>query len=157
MAFEKEIITAIISLVVAVVGAILAYLFTKIRERQAELRQAKMKRYDDLVGCLTKLVQNSTNNNKKEVMEAGSEFIDAYYRAGVYASKDVLDACVSLFMKLKDSKPLPLKSVKDIETPVDSIYNAIRRDALGLKPKEPDQPFRAYHLREEDGVFYYNP
>jgi hypothetical protein len=139
----QEIIVAIIGAIVAVVSATLTYFFTKERERQAELRKTKMIRYDDLVKYLTKLVQSRAEE------ETGRNFIDAYYRAGAYASKNVLNACHKLLKKLETKGHGPLQSIGEIETLVDDIYNAIRKDTLG--PKEADHEFRAYHLR--DGVF----
>jgi hypothetical protein len=58
----EEITVAIIAAIATVAGAvgaaIASYLFTKNKERQAELMQAKMERYNDLVRCLTRLVQD---------------------------------------------------------------------------------------------------
>lgn len=144
----QEITVAIIGAVGTVVAALATYLFTKNEERQAELRQAKMKRYDDLVGCLTQLVQNRAGIRKvyDEDRYTGGEFIDAYYRAGAYASKSVLDACHKLLEEL-ESLEIPLKSIAEIETSVDGIYNAIRKDTLD--PKEPNHEFKAYHIREK--------
>jgi hypothetical protein len=81
------------------------------------LIKIKTERYDDLLIALTNLVRSHGHSVEKQ------EFIDAYYRAGVYASEDVLSACYELLSHLeaRSSKP-PSKSyykeaLKDYKPP----------------------------------------
>jgi hypothetical protein len=137
--FDTEVIVSTIGAVATVGTSILTYIITKKKEREADLRQNMMKRYDDLVGSLTELVQSRANAS------SGKKFIDAYYKAGAYASKDVLNACYELLQHLK--KKGTITTIAEIASLVDGIYNAVRKDTLG--PEDPGHPFEAYHLVDD--------
>lgn len=144
MTFETEIIIASIGAFGSSLAVILGYFFTKKTEIKADLRQNKMKRYDDLVHSLTELIRTHATP------EATQEFINAYYSVGGYASRSVLDACFKLLSSLEKLEDKPLPSINYIFAEVENIYNAIRKDTLDQT--EANYPFRAYHVRPSGRV-----
>ena len=63
---SKEILIALISALVAFIGALLSYLFSKWREREAELRKEKLEHYKEFAIGLSGVVGGeSTDANQK--------------------------------------------------------------------------------------------
>src|SRR5437899_8045973 len=105
----SDIITATVGAIVTAIGTLIvdivtyaltkkkdgeAELYTREKDGEAELRQAKMQSYDGLVSSLTELVQSYGKSTDS------AKFVSAYYAAGAYASKDVLNACHNLLDRL---------------------------------------------------------
>lgn len=120
----------------SIIVAFLTYRLTKKQEIDMTIKQNKMGRYDELVKNLTQLVASHCSPDKTQA------FVDSYYGAGVYASKEVLATCKNL-LELLEKLRSPV-NISDIESTVDSIYNAVRKD--NLESEETDHEFQAYHI-----------
>jgi hypothetical protein len=132
----EEIVIATAGIGGSIIVAFLTYHFTKKQEIGMSIKQNKMGRYDELVRNLTQLVKSHCSPKDTQA------FVNSYYRAGVYASTEVLAACKNLLDSLENRKePVP---IEDIESTVDSIYNAIRKD--NLESEETDHQFNAFYI-----------
>jgi hypothetical protein len=139
MALEE--VQLVIPLIAAAVAAVIGYIFNKAREIQVNIKQKKLERYDDLVGKLTVFVSNSTNRDKQQ------EFINAYYKAGAYASDEVLQKCDALLSALEQSD-----QVTNLEPFINEVYNAIRQDTEKGIFTKPKFDFKAFHVSTKTGT-----
>jgi hypothetical protein len=120
----------------SIIVAFLTYRLTKKQEIGMSIKQNRMGRYDELVKNLTQLVKSHCDSAQTQA------FVESYYRAGVYASTEVLTTCKNL-LDLLENQHYPVE-ISKIESTVDSIYNAVRKD--NLESEDTDHQFRAFHI-----------
>lgn len=143
---DKTIIIALISVIGGVLPVGISYVLTKNKEIDANIRQEKTKRYDDLIDALMLVVRGGfeTFANDPELF---NNFNMSYHRASAYASDPVLRKCNDLLIEItkgvKSGKLTPGAADKIIDT-INEIYTAIRQD---INPRA--RYFRVYTLWTE--------
>ncbi|WP_234729789.1 hypothetical protein [Acidocella facilis] len=86
LASEVTLITAGFSVISAVLAAVLTYVFTERRERNAEWRKLKLEQYKEFILALSSTVSGRENR------EAHFRYADAVNAMSLVASRDVLQA-----------------------------------------------------------------
>jgi hypothetical protein len=128
---DPSIIVALIGVFVGVLPVGMTYVLTKRKEINANIREEKTKRYDDLIGALTAIVTSGFRNDADSMIK----FYMAYNKASAYASDLVLEKCNDLltrFKKESDTGVLTPEGSDRIIAIINDVYGAIRKD---INPK----------------------
>lgn len=127
---DNAIIIALISVIGGVLPVGISYVFTKRKEIDANIRQEKTKRYDDLIDVLTMIVGDGFKTFADDP-KLLNNFIKTYYRASAYASDHALEKCNDLLTEInkgaKTGEITPDASSKLVDI-INEIYAAIRQD-----------------------------
>jgi hypothetical protein len=128
---DPSIIVALIGVFVGVLPVGMTYVLTKRKEINANIREEKTKRYDDLIGAVTAIVTSGFRNDADSM----NKFYMAYNKASAYASDLVLEKCNDLltrFKKESDTGVLTSEGSDRIIAIINDVYGAIRKD---INPK----------------------
>ncbi len=127
-----EITTAIIAASGSVVLAGASYFFTKMRERDAELRKEKLEHYKDFVASLSGIVSGESTS------EGQRAFARACNKLNLVAPQPVIKALQSFQQEIKVSNSN--KSNKRHDQLMSQLFFEMRKD-LRISPKDKDTSF----------------
>jgi hypothetical protein len=132
-----EIATALIAasgaLLVAGAGAAASYLFTKKREREAELRKEKLEHYKDLVASMSGIIAAETTDDGQR------DFSRACNKLNLVASQPVLAALREFRLAIHvGSSPLTQDRHDDL---LSQLFREIRK-YLAISPRDDDSFLR---------------
>jgi hypothetical protein len=133
---QAEIATALIASSGAIVLAGASYLFTKQRERSAELRKEKLDHYKDFVVSLSGII---TGEGTPEGQRAYSR---ACNNLNLIAPQVVIKALQAFQEETRMSNPSPSRERHDLL--LSKLFLEIRKD-LGIRPKDAAETF-SIHL-----------
>jgi len=117
----------------AVVTAVLTYLFTKRREREADWRKLKLDQYKEFVSALSGIVEG------RETPEAHLRYVDAVNSLTLVASPDVLRALYAYMDYSRNTD----KTLEQHDRILTNLMNALRQDVYPHRHREDvSQTFR---------------
>jgi hypothetical protein len=133
---DMPILVAIISAVTSVLAAVLTFWFTKLKEREAEVRKQKLEHYRDLVSSFSGIVgsDNTPEGQKRFALTCNN--------LSLIASQEVLIALQAFQLEIRKSNPDP--SIERHDDLLKKLMLAIRKD-LGLAKKN-DVERLSFHL-----------
>lgn len=120
----KDLLPALVPLLTAVLGAVLAYVFTMRAKRGESMTRFKEEKYAELLIKLQGFIGTTKSAQMKR------EFFEAQYQSWLYASDEVVDAMnclVQLVIASRGTAPDPELGRRAIG----AIVLAMRRDLLG--------------------------
>jgi hypothetical protein len=128
-------ITTLITALSAVAAAVLAYLFTKQREREAELRKEKLEHYKALVLSLTGTLEGvSSPEGKKAFAIACNNFL-------LFAPQPAIKALQEFQKETSIRNTAPSRERHD--RLLSALLLEIRKD-LRVRPKDVPESFRVF-------------
>jgi len=133
---DMTIIVAIISAVASVIAAALTFWFTKLKEREAEVRKQKLEHYRDLVNSFSGIVGSD------DTPEGQKHFALACNNLSLIASQEVLIALQAFQLEIRKSNPEP--SIERHDALLKNLLLAIRSD-LGLAKKDDEEKLN-FHI-----------
>ena len=148
----QQIDPGIIIALIGVLGGLLpvgmTYVLTKRKEINANIREEKTKRYDDLIGALAAIVQSGFTNDADSM----NKFIMSYNKASAYASDLVLEKCNDLlgaFEKETQAEEFTPEGSDRIIAIVNEVYGAIRKD---INPRARYPRVRTFWAEPKEGI-----
>ncbi len=127
--------TTLIIALGAVAAAVLAYLFTKQREREAELRKEKLEHYKAFVLSLTGIIVGESSP------EGQKAFAKAFNNLLLFAPQPAIDALHEFREEITGSNTARSKERHD--QLLSALFFEIRKD-LGVHPKDVPASFRIW-------------
>jgi hypothetical protein len=128
-------ITTLITAFSAVVVAVLAYLFTKQREREAELRKEKLEHYKALVSSLSGILDDASSpEGKKAFAVACNNFL-------LFAPQSAIEALQEFQKETSIRNAAPSRERHD--RLLSALLFEIRKD-LRVHPKDVPESFRVF-------------
>lgn len=131
---------AIIPAVIATLGGVASYLFTKKNEREAELRKEKLEHYKEFTASISRVVSGD------RTAEAQQEYSHACNKLYLFAPQDVLEALQD-FQDAMERRPEQSANATIVRQQqlLTALFIRIRRD-LGVRPADDEDTFKVMLL-----------
>lgn len=126
-------LTALLSFLGVVIGALLQYLFTRHIENQRHVRELRSKAYMDYLKCVCEHAQLQTQEHNKERQELFVRTADSKSRICLYGSSAVIQA-FSTFEKL--GATMGTKEQREAFTRMISIMRKDSGGEVGAQPAD---------------------
>jgi len=128
-----QIVTALIASVSAIILAIASYLFTKSREREAEIRKEKLEHYKELTVCLSGIVHGESTPESQQAYSLIRN------KLNLIAPYQVIKALRKYSEATHVENPNRATG-KDHDKLLSALFFEIRKD-LGVSPKDKSNEF----------------